>query len=40
MNNKLMTFKDKEVEVLELDGKILFNARNVGEVLELVNIRE
>lgn len=38
--NKLMIFEGHEVEVLEFDGQILFNASHVAEVLEIKNVRE
>lgn len=33
--NNLMIFEEHEVEVFELDGKILFNPYHVGSCLEL-----
>jgi prophage antirepressor-like protein len=38
MNEQLMLFKGKEVEVFEWNGKILFNPRNVGECLDIVDV--
>lgn len=35
MNNELMIFEGKEVEIFELQGKILFNPNHVGKCLEL-----
>ena len=31
------TFENKEVEVFEFEGKVLFNPRHVGECLELTD---
>ena len=33
--NDLILFEEKEVEVIELNGEILFNPKDVGKVLEL-----
>ena len=33
--NNLMIFENRNVEVFELDGQVLFNPRHVGECLEL-----
>lgn len=33
--NNLMIFENKQVEVFEFEGKVLFNPRHVGECLEL-----
>ena len=35
MNNELMIFEGHEVEVLEIEGKVLFNPYHVGECLEI-----
>ena len=35
--NNLMIFENKEVEVFEFEGKVLFNPRHVGECLELTD---
>ena len=33
--NNLMIFENRQVEVFELEGRVLFNPRNVGECLDL-----
>ena len=38
--NEIKVFEGKEVEVIKLDEKILFNAKNVAEILDIKNIRE
>ncbi|EGT3829012.1 TPA: hypothetical protein KR288_002712 [Clostridioides difficile] len=38
--NNLMVFEGKEVEIFELDGKILFNPKHVAECLEIKNVNE
>ncbi|HFL3865413.1 TPA: Bro-N domain-containing protein [Clostridioides difficile] len=38
--NNLMIFEGKEVEIFELDGKILFNPRDVAECLEIKNVND
>lgn len=38
--NELMIFEGKELEVLEFEGKILFNAKQVGEILEIKNVND
>ncbi|HBE8500272.1 TPA: hypothetical protein KQE61_003641 [Clostridioides difficile] len=35
-----MVFEGKEVEIFELDGKILFNPRDVAECLEIKNVND
>lgn len=35
--NNLMIFENKEVEVFEFEGKVLFNPRHVGECLNLTD---
>lgn len=35
-----MVFEGKEVEIFELDGKILFNPKHVAECLEIKNVNE
>lgn len=35
--NNLMIFENKEVEVFEFEGNVLFNPRHVGECLELTD---
>lgn len=37
MNNELMIFEGHEVEIIELNGDVLFNPYHVGECLELGN---
>ena len=34
------TFENKEVEVFEFEGKVLFNPRHVGECLDIKNIND
>ncbi|EGT4145757.1 TPA: BRO-N domain-containing protein [Clostridioides difficile] len=38
--NNLMVFEGKEVEIFELDGKVLFNPKHVAECLEIKNVNE
>ena len=38
--NEIKVFEGKEVEIIELNEKILFNAKNVAEILDIKNIRE
>ncbi|MBZ4494458.1 hypothetical protein M1I50_09695 [Clostridioides difficile] len=38
--NDLMMFEGKEVEIFELDGKILFNPKHVAKCLGLKNVNE
>lgn len=38
--NELKLFEGHEVEVLNLDGKVLFNARHVAEILGIKNIND
>ncbi|EGT5004817.1 Bro-N domain-containing protein [Clostridioides difficile] len=38
--NNLMVFEGKEVEIFELDGKILFNPRDVAECLDIKNVND
>ena len=40
MTNEIMIFEGNNVEVIEVEGKVLFNAKNVAEVLDIKNIRE
>lgn len=40
MLNEIKVFEGKEVEVIEVDEKILFNAKNVAEVLNIKNIND
>ena len=36
----LMMFEDNEVEVLEFNGKVLFNPKHVAEILGIKNVRD
>lgn len=38
--NNLMIFEGHEVEVLEVEGQILFNAKHVAEILEIKNVND
>ncbi|TOY35196.1 hypothetical protein DA423_00585 [Clostridioides difficile] len=38
--NNLMVFEGKEVEIFELDGRILFNPKHVAECLDIKNVNE
>lgn len=38
--NELMMFDGNEVEVFELDGRILFNAKNVADILGIRNVND
>ena len=38
--NNLMMFDGKQVEVFELDGKVLFNPYHVAECLDIKNVRD
>ncbi|WP_227838781.1 BRO family protein [Clostridioides sp. ZZV15-6597] len=38
--NNLMVFEGKEVEIFELDGKILFNPKHVAECLGIKNVND
>lgn len=38
MRNEMMIFKGHEVEVLELNGEILFNPKHVAEILEIADV--
>lgn len=38
--NELMIFEGHEVEVFELNGEVLFNAKHVAEVLDIKNIND
>lgn len=35
MNNELMIFEEHQVEVIEINGQVLFNPYDVGKCLEL-----
>lgn len=36
--NEIMNFEGYNVEVIEVEGKVLFNAKNVGEVLDMSDV--
>lgn len=38
--NNLMIFEGHEVEIFELDGQVLFNAKHVAEILEIKNVND
>ena len=38
--NNLMTFDGCEVEVLELNGRVLFNPKHVAEILDIKNVND
>lgn len=38
--NNLWTFENKEVEVFEYKGQILFNPRHVAECLDIKNVND
>nr|DAH88907.1 MAG TPA: repressor domain protein [Caudoviricetes sp.] len=38
--NNLMIFEGHEVEVLEVEGQVLFNAKHVAEILEIKNVND
>lgn len=38
-NNNLMMFEGNDVEVFELNGQVLFNPKNVGEILGITDVR-
>lgn len=38
--NELMVFEGHEVEVFELNGEVLFNAKHVAEVLDIKNVND
>lgn len=38
MMNKLMMFENKQVEVFELNGQVLFNPKHVAECLDIVDV--
>jgi hypothetical protein len=40
MKNEIMVFDGLDVEVIELDGKVLFNAKDVANCLDIKNVRE
>lgn len=40
MNKGLMIFDGREVEVFEWNDKVLFNAKNVGDCLDIKNVND
>lgn len=38
MKNELMIFEGKEVEILEINGKVLFNPKDVAEILDIKDV--
>lgn len=38
--NDLMIFEGHEVEVLEVEGQVLFNAKHVAEILDIKNVND
>ena len=38
--NELKLFKGHEVEVIEFNGQVLFNANHVADILDIKNVRE
>lgn len=36
--NEIKVFEGKEIEVIELDSVVLFNAKNVGEILDMSDV--
>lgn len=38
--NEMKLFEGHEIEVLNIDGKVLFNARHVAEILDIKNIND
>ncbi len=38
--NKLMVFENKQVEVLEFNGQVLFNPKHVADCLDIKNVNE
>lgn len=40
MKNELMVFEGNEIEVFELNNKVLFNAKHIGECLGVVNVNK
>lgn len=38
--NNLMIFEGHEVEVLEVEGQVLFNAKHVAEILDIKNVND
>lgn len=39
MSNNLMIFDGKDVEVFELNGQVLFNAKHVAEILDIADVK-
>lgn len=40
MKNELMSFEGHNVEVIEVNGKVLFNPYHVAEILDIKNVRD
>lgn len=40
MKNELMNFEGHNVEVIEVNGKVLFNPYHVAEILDIKNVRD
>lgn len=40
MNNILFNFDGQEVEVIRLNGVVLFNAKNIAKILEIKNVND
>ncbi len=40
MKNEMMMFEGNDVEVLEFEGKVLFNPKDVSEILDIKNVRD
>lgn len=40
MNNNLKMFENKNVEVFEFEGKVLFNPKHVAECLDIANVND
>lgn len=38
--NNIMIFEGNNVEVIELEGRVLFNAKNVAEILDIKNVND
>lgn len=38
MKNEMMVFEGREVEIFELDGKVLFNPKHVAECLDIADV--
>lgn len=40
MQYEIMTFEDNKLEIIEFDGKILFNPYHVAKILDIKNVRD